>query len=158
DFVPVQTPALRPGNPLGPAYQALKRTGNSRVAVAAPRPLPAVLLKRPEFVYSAALFLIAAYALVLAIDRTGAASAVHRPGAALSFLLCGLLTITTGYHPPRVGHVSFDRVSQVAIILVLGPITAAIVNGLASLIYPWHRIWRGHSLARVLTASLNNAG
>jgi diguanylate cyclase (GGDEF)-like protein len=128
------------------------------VAVAAPRPLPAVLLRRPEFLYSAALFLLAAFSLGLAIERSGAVSAAHRPGAALFFFLYGLLTITTGYHHPRIGHVSFDRVSQVASILVLGPIDAAIVNGLASLVYPWHRLWRGYSLARVLTASLNNAG
>jgi diguanylate cyclase (GGDEF)-like protein len=120
--------------------------------------LPAVLVRRPEFLYSAGLFLLAAVALGLAAERTDALTAPHRPWAALFFLLYGLFTITTGYHHPRVGHVSFDRVSQVASILVLGPIDAAVVNGLASLIYPWHRLWRGSSLARVVTASLNNAG
>ena len=117
-----------------------------------------MLLKRPEFVYSAALFVLAGVALNFAFDRTGWLTADHRPGAALFFFFYGLLTITTGYHHPRVGHVSFDRVSQVASILVLGPVDAAVINGLASLVYPWHRLWRGHSVGRVLTASLNNAG
>lgn len=116
------------------------------------------MLRRPEFFYSAALFVLALFALSAAIDRTDALAASHRPGAALFFFLYGLLTISTGYHHPKVGHVSFDRVSQVASLLVLGPVDAAIVNGLASLVYPWHRVWRGYSVGRVLTASLNNAG
>jgi diguanylate cyclase (GGDEF)-like protein len=54
--------------------------------------------------------------------------------------------------------VSFDRVAQVASILVLGPVDAAWINGLASLIYPWHRLWSGVPARTVLTAALNNAG
>jgi diguanylate cyclase (GGDEF)-like protein len=43
-------------------------------------------------------------------------------------------------------------------ILVLGPVDAAWVNGLASLIYPWQRLRLGVSLRLVVTASLHNAG
>lgn len=114
-----------------------------------------LLLRRPEFLYSVGLFISALVALGLAAEPTGAAA---QPGASLFFLCYGLLTITTGYQHPRIGHVSFDRVSQVASILVLGPVEAALVNGVASFVYPWHRLWRGHSLQRVITASLNNAG
>ena len=63
-----------------------------------------------------------------------------------------------GYPHPSFGHVSFDRAAQVASILVLGPVDAAWINGLASLLYPWHRLWQGVSLSSVLTASLHNAG
>lgn len=115
-------------------------------------------MRRPEFLYSVALFVVSLVALRFSIEQTGALAGDHRPAAALFFLIYGVLTITTGYHHPRVGHVSFDRVSQVASILVLGPIDAAIVNGVASFIYPWHRLWRGYDFHRVLTAALNNSG
>lgn len=114
--------------------------------------------KRPEFIYSAVLFLVSAALLGIMVERAGGLLSSQRIGAALFFLLFGLFTITTGYHHPRIGYVSFDRVSQVASILVLGPVGAAFVNGLASLIYPWHRLWRGSPIGRVVTASLNNAG
>jgi len=135
----------------------LKRTISPRVALRSEDPTTLELLRRPEVLYSAALFLAAVFSLSLAFDWTGE-SASERTGASVFFLLYGLLTITTGYHHPKIGHVSFDRVSQVASILVLGPVQAALVNGLASLIYPWHRLWKGFSLAQVITASLNNSG
>ncbi len=53
---------------------------------------------------------------------------------------------------------SFDRVAQVAAILVLGPVAAAALNGLASLLYPWHRLAKGRPFLDVLTAALHNAG
>jgi diguanylate cyclase (GGDEF)-like protein len=115
-------------------------------------------VRRPDFVYAAALFIVAAVVLATAIVREGGFLTSGRYGVALFFLLYGLFTITTGYHHPRIGYVSFDRVSQVASILVLGPVDAAWVNGLASLIYPWHRLWQGTPFRRVMTASLNNAG
>lgn len=136
----------------------MTETPAARSAGAGPRPLLSLLLRRPEFIFSAALFLLAVAALFLAIRWTDAIGVAHRPGAALFFLLFGVFTITTGYQHPRIGYVSFDRVSQVASILVLGPVDAAVVNGLASLLYPWHRLWRGASLDRVVIASLNNAG
>ncbi len=51
-----------------------------------------------------------------------------------------------------------DWVAQVSSILVLGPVDAAWINGLASLIYPWHRLRRGVPLRAVINASLMNAG
>jgi diguanylate cyclase (GGDEF)-like protein len=74
------------------------------------------------------------------------------------FLVYGLFTIAIGYHHPRVGYYSFDRVAQVASILVLGPIAAACVNGLASFLYPWHRLARGVPVQDVIFAALNNSG
>jgi diguanylate cyclase (GGDEF)-like protein len=109
-------------------------------------------------VYVAALFGMAALALALALTRSGAALPQPGFGAPLFFLGYGLFTIAIGYQHPRLGYYSFDRVAQVATILVLGPVYAAWINGLASLIYPWHRLWKGVPLRRVLFAALNNSG
>jgi diguanylate cyclase (GGDEF)-like protein len=76
----------------------------------------------------------------------------------LFFLMFGLFTISIGYEQPRFGYVSFDRVAQVSSILVLGPVDAAWINGLASLIYPWHRLRKGVPLRSVVSASLTNSG
>lgn len=77
---------------------------------------------------------------------------------ALFVLAFGLFTISIGYEHPHLGYVSFDRVAQVSSILVLGPVDAAWVNGLASLLYPWHRLRRGVPLRAVVNASLMNSG
>ena len=76
----------------------------------------------------------------------------------LFFVVFGLFTISIGYEQPRFGYVSFDRVAQVSSILVLGPVDAAWINGLASLIYPWHRLRKGVPLRAVVSASLTNSG
>ena len=135
----------------------LKQTAPAVLPTEAP-PSASAWLRRPEFIYSAALFLVAAAVLTPALLRAEDPMLVHRPGTGLFFLLFGLFTITTGYQHPRIGYVSFDRVSQVASILVLGPVDAALVNGVASLLYPWHRLRTGTPFGRVVTASLNNAG
>ena len=40
----------------------------------------------------------------------------------------------------------------------MGPVDAAWINGLASFLYPWHRLQQGTSLRLVFTAAFNNAG
>jgi len=114
--------------------------------------------RRPDFVYSVLLFAAAVSVLTIVTQRTGFMTSAYGPGTALFFLGFGMFTITMGYPHPSFGHVSFDRAAQVASILVLGPVDAAWINGLASLLYPWHRLWQGVSLSAVLTASLHNAG
>jgi len=114
--------------------------------------------RRPDFVYSVLLFAAAVSVLTIVTQRTGFMASDYGPGTALFFLGFGLFTITMGYPHPSFGHVSFDRAAQVASILVLGPVDAAWINGLASLLYPWHRLWQGVSLSAVLTACLHNAG
>ncbi len=114
--------------------------------------------RRPDFAYGSFLFLAAIAAVGYAINKYGVLMSGYGAGTALFFLLFGLFTITMGYPRPGFGHVSFDRVAQVASILVLGPVDAAWINGLASLIYPWHRLWNGVPLPTVITASLHNAG
>ena len=115
---------------------------------------------RPDLVYSALLLVSAVAALAVAASTTdqGFLTGEYDWRTAGFFFLFGLFTITTGFPHPVFGHVSFDRVAQVASILVLGPIDAAWVNGLASFIYPWQRLRQGVSLRSVVMASLHNSG
>lgn len=114
--------------------------------------------RQPDFLYSVILFSLAVAVLYLVTQRVGFQSSSYGPGTALFFLAYGLFTITMGYPHPNFGHVSFDRAAQVSCILVLGPVNAAWINGLASLLYPLHRLRRGARLSAVVTASLHNAG
>jgi diguanylate cyclase (GGDEF)-like protein len=109
-----------------------------------------------EFYFGVLLFVAAIAALALATSGDGL-SRVHWPYA-LFFLVFGVFTISIGYSHPVFGYVSFDRVAQVSSILVLGPVDAAWINGLASLLYPWHRLRRGVPLRVVCNAALTNAG
>jgi len=113
---------------------------------------------RPDLAWSLALFSAALAAVLLLGAREGFLASGYGAGTALFFLLFGLFTIQTGFPHPSFGHVSFDRVAQVSSLLVLGPVDAAWINGLASLLWPWQRLWRGVPLPEVLTASLHNAG
>jgi diguanylate cyclase (GGDEF)-like protein len=115
-------------------------------------------LWRPDLVYSVLLLIAALSAVALAAANTGLLARGHGPGTAGFFVVFGLFAIATGFPHPVFGHVSFDRIAQVMSILVLGPVDAAWVNGLASLIYPWQRLRLGVSLRLVVTASLHNAG
>lgn len=130
----------------------MKKTGPTQ-----PRPRPTGFA-RPVFVYSLGLFATAAAAVGFSMAGAGGLPAGTSGGTAVFFFLFGLYTIEMGYTHPRLGYVSFDRVAQVASILVLGPVIAALVNGLASLVFPWRRLLRGAPLAGVVTASLHNAG
>jgi len=117
-------------------------------------PLP---WSRPsELLYGAVLFGGAIAAISIAWP--GSTLQAHDWHTVLFVLAFGLFTISIGYEHPHLGYVSFDRVAQVASILVLGPVDAAWINGLASLIYPWHRLRKGVSLRAVCNASLMNAG
>ena len=115
-------------------------------------------LWRPDLVYSILLLIAAVSAVALAAADTGLLARGHGMGTAGFFVVFGLFAIATGFPHPVFGHVSFDRIAQVMSILVLGPVDAAWVNGLASLIYPWQRLRLGVSLRLVVTASLHNAG
>lgn len=113
---------------------------------------------RIDFWYAVALFLAAATAIWVGIEWQGGVLQTYGPNVAAFFLIYGLVTISIGYPHPHFGYYSFDRVSQVASILVLGPVDAAWINGLASLLYPWHRLLKGVPASDVLVASVNNAG
>ena len=115
-------------------------------------------LARRDFWYSLALFLLAATALTAGLLSREAGSGLATPGWIMFFLVYGLFTIAMGYEHPRIGYVSFDRVTQVASILLLGPLDAAWIAGLASLLFPWARLLRGVPPISVMTAAFHNAG
>lgn len=113
---------------------------------------------QPDFIWSLALFCIAMATIVVLGGRQGLPESAAGLGEIVFFVAFGIFTIAMGYPHPSFGHVSFDRVAQVASLLVFGPLDAAWINGLASLIYPWHRLWLGVPLVDVITASLHNSG
>lgn len=113
---------------------------------------------KPDFIWSVLLFATAAVTIGVLISRHGVLSGGLDWGTAAFFVAFGVFTIAMGFPHPTFGHVSFDRVAQVASLLVLGPLDAAWINGIASLLYPWHRLWLGVPLSAVLTACLHNAG
>ncbi|MDH4108070.1 MAG: GGDEF domain-containing protein [Gammaproteobacteria bacterium] len=125
--------------------------------MANPDPNPAAA-RQYDLPYAVLLFAIAVLVVGFAIDRQGLLAGSPGWGTAVFFVAYGLFTITVGFPHPGFGHVSFDRVAQIASLLVLGPVDAAWINGVASLIYPWHRLRSGTPLRTVLTASLHNAG
>ncbi|MCU0976285.1 MAG: GGDEF domain-containing protein [Steroidobacteraceae bacterium] len=109
-----------------------------------------------EYAYGIALFTAALIAVALSFP--GSSLDAGDWPVVLFFLGFGLFTIAIGYEHSAFGYVSFDRVAQVSSLLVLGPVDAAWINGLASLIYPWHRLGKGQPLRAVLFASLTNSG
>lgn len=112
----------------------------------------------PEAVLAVVLFAGGMAALIYAARDSGIMQGPYGWGTALFFLTFGLFTILMGYARPNYGHISFDRVAQVSGILVLGPVDAAWIAGIASFIYPWHRIWKGIPFGEVFTAAVHNAG
>jgi diguanylate cyclase (GGDEF)-like protein len=116
------------------------------------------VLWRGDLLFAVCLFVSGVAALAFILPDRGVLSGSYSWDTALFFLVFGLFTITMGYARPGFGHVSFDRVAQVSSILVLGPVDAAWINGLASAIYPLHRIWKGVPAYEVAMASMHNAG
>jgi diguanylate cyclase (GGDEF)-like protein len=114
---------------------------------------------RGEAIYACVLFAAAWLLVGTALARGDALPQTGSElGAAAFFFVYGLFTISIGYQHPNLGYYSFDRVSQVASVLVLGPVQAALVNGLASFVYPWHRVFKGVPVRDALLAALNNSG
>ena len=114
--------------------------------------------RRPEFYYALTLFACALALVGNGVIGQGGVLPGHSPAVAIFFVVFGLFTIIMGYLQPNAGYVSFDRVAQVASILVLGPVDAAWVNGLASLLFPWLRLREGKPLGSIVIAAFNNAG
>ena len=115
-------------------------------------------LWRPDLIYAALLLAGALVCLTVLSADTGLFANEYGPGTAGFFIVFALFTIVTGFPHPVFGYVSMDRVAQVMSILILGPVDAALVNGIASFVYPWHRLRLGVSFKMVLMAALNNAG
>ena len=113
---------------------------------------------RTDIACAVGLFTVAVLLVAAALIWLDPNAISRAPGTALFFLAYALFTISIGYEHPNIGYYSFDRVAQVASILVLGPVGAAVVNGFASLIYPWHRVLNGVPVRNALFASLYNSG
>ena len=113
---------------------------------------------RPDLIYAALLLACSIVCLTVLSSDTGLFANEYGPGTAGFFIVFALFTIVTGFPHPVFGYVSMDRVAQVMSILILGPVDAALVNGIASFVYPWHRLRLGVSFKMVLMAALNNAG
>jgi diguanylate cyclase (GGDEF)-like protein len=62
-----------------------------------------------------------------------------------------------GFPHPDLGYVSFDRVAQVSSILVLGPILASIITGIASIIFALFSRYFSNSKRGKIIAALNNS-
>ncbi len=121
-------------------------------------PIPRDDWTRAGGLFAGALFALAAVLVTLALRRQGGPLPEGQWLPALFFFGYGLFTISVGYRGPNQHYYSFDRISQVASILVLGPVEAAWINGLASLIYPLHRLRQGVGPRQVLLAAMANSG
>jgi diguanylate cyclase (GGDEF)-like protein len=128
---------------------------------AAPEPARELAVRagggRAEFVFALLLFAGA----LAALWQTWPEATFFQAGRwqeVFFFLLFSLFTISIGFPHPVIGHVSFDRVAQVSSILVLGPVDAAWVALLTSLVYPLHRLRQGIPLRQVVDAALTNSG
>ncbi|MEM7082172.1 MAG: GGDEF domain-containing protein [Pseudomonadota bacterium] len=107
--------------------------------------------------YSLALFVSGLGALYLAWVNLPPAIEISPLTLLVVFVLC-VFSIAVGYPHPSSGHVSFDRVGQVASLLVFGPFVAASVSAAASFVYPIHRVAKGISAVDVILACLHNCG
>ncbi len=114
-------------------------------------------LKKSYPYYSLALLVSGLAVLFVAWRSIGPVVDVSPMTLLVVFALC-LFSIAVGYPHPSSGHVSFDRVGQVATLLVFGPIVAASISAVASFVYPIHRIAHGVAVKDVLLASLHNTG
>ena len=121
-------------------------------------PIQPFTLFKADFLYSVGIFLASA----LVIYSGSQNPLIYNPDVdwpLMAFFLCfSLFTIVVGFPHPTFGHISFDRVAQVSAILILGPFGAALVTGIASFVYPWHRLAKGVPMGAVLTAALHNSG
>lgn len=102
------------------------------------------------------LLAVSAALLALLIARHGLGEL--DPPTAAGFVAFGLLVIICGFPHPYFGHVSFDRVAQFSTLLILGPLAAALVSAVASLLYPWGRLRHGEPVSRIVDACAANAG
>jgi diguanylate cyclase (GGDEF)-like protein len=76
----------------------------------------------------------------------------------LFFLLVGFFTICKGFNHATYGYVSFDRIAQVSSLVILGPVIAAIINGIASFIFPmFSSSYLGNDKRAIAVAVFNNS-
>lgn len=77
----------------------------------------------------------------------------------LGFVAFAVFVIFWGFPAPQLGHTSLERVAQVAPLLIFGPLEAAWINAVASLVWPLlDRRNNQGPLAQSLIRGLHNAG
>lgn len=109
------------------------------------------------FLYSFALAAIGW--LLLAWATAGYGVTVAEPLDVGAFILLTVFIISGGFSGPFVGHTSLDRVAQVASVLIFGAIVGALINAIASFIWPF--VDRKHNrgnLVFLLTRGLHSSG
>lgn len=75
------------------------------------------------------------------------------------FILLTVFIISGGFSGPFVGHTSLDRVAQVASVLIFGAVLGALINAIASFIWPF--VDRKHNrgtFSFLLTRGLHSSG
>ncbi|MFZ6800080.1 GGDEF domain-containing protein [Undibacterium sp. Di24W] len=78
------------------------------------------------------------------------------PFAICSYVLA-VFIILLGFSTPRFVHISLDRITQVGLVLILGPADAALINGLASFTYPLLAQHRQYDMRKALVHALHNS-
>jgi diguanylate cyclase (GGDEF)-like protein len=104
-----------------------------------------------------AIAVAAAGLLVLLLAGSPADALGNQPWAVLMFFAGTLFALALGF--PLTAHSSLDRAAHVAALLVLGPLAAAWVNAIASLLFPF--LSRSYNRGRydfALARGLHNAG
>lgn len=82
-----------------------------------------------------------------------------QPVSALLFTVFTIFLIAGGFSGPHFGHTSLDRVAQVASVLIFGAVIGALINAVASFVWPFvdNRHNRG-SFRRRLVRALHGSG
>lgn len=113
---------------------------------------------RRDSLLSALVFLVAC--AVLGWFANARVESMMQPDWAtlLFFISYALFVVSMGYPEPGYGQVAFDRMAQVASILVLGPVHAAWINGAVLLLHPWYAMRQDALRSDVLATSLSTSG
>jgi diguanylate cyclase (GGDEF)-like protein len=107
--------------------------------------------------YAVFLFLLTICLLILTHSYGLGFQAEFNWLSSLFFLLIGLFTIYKGFDHDSYGYVSFDRIAQVSSLVILGPVMAAIINGLASFLFPMFSSYLGNDKRAIAVAVFNNS-
>lgn len=116
----------------------------------------AQIWKRSLF-YAVFLFALAISLLMLAHNYDLGFKSEFNWHSSLFFLLIGLFTIFKGFNHDTYGYVSFDRIAQVSSLVILGPVMAAIINGIASFLFPMFSSYLGNDKRAIAVAVFNNS-
>lgn len=108
--------------------------------------------------YSISLFSVALLLIYRAIQIDGLAlHGISGLLVAAGTYVLAVFIILLGFPTPKFAHISLDRITQVGLILMFGPVISALVNGLASFTYPLLKMRRQLGLRMALVRSMHNS-